>query len=58
MPSGNRVARVRDPLGNLWWVMTRMEEVSEQEIDRRYGEKERVDAMQHVQNTDLFDLAH
>jgi PhnB protein len=48
MPWGDRVARVRDPLGDLWWVMTRMEEVSEEEIGRRFGEKEYVDAMQYV----------
>jgi len=56
MPWGDRVARVRDPLGNLWWIMTRIEEVSEDEIGRRYGEKEYIDAMQYVQSTDFFDV--
>lgn len=56
MPWGDRVARVRDPLGNLWWIMTRLEEVSEEEIGRRYGEKEYIDAMQYVQSTDFFDV--
>jgi len=36
--------------------MTRIEEVSEDEIGRRYGEKEYIDAMQYVQSTDFFDV--
>lgn len=56
MPWGDRVAPVRDPLGNLWWVMTRMEEISEEEMGRRSGEKEYVDAMHYVQSTDFFAL--
>ncbi len=56
MPWGDRVARVRDPLGNLWWIMTRIEDVSEDEIGRRSGEKEYIDAMQYVQSTDFFNL--
>ena len=51
---GDRVARVRDPLGNLWWIMTRMENLSEEEMGRRSGEKEYIDAMQYVQSAEFF----
>jgi uncharacterized glyoxalase superfamily protein PhnB len=54
MPWGDRVARVRDPLGNLWWLMTRIEDVSPEEMERRYGEKRYVDAMDYVQNAEFF----
>jgi PhnB protein len=54
MPWGDRVARVRDPLGNLWWLMTRLEELSPEEMERRYGEKEYIDAMEYVQNAEFF----
>ena len=54
MPWGDRVARVRDPLGNLWWLMTRTEEVSTEEMEARSGQKEYVDAMAYVQNAEFF----
>jgi uncharacterized glyoxalase superfamily protein PhnB len=54
MPWGDRVCRVRDPLGNIWWIMTRVEEVSQEEIEKRFGQKEYIDAMQYVQNADFF----
>lgn len=54
MPWGDRVCRVRDPLGNLWWIMERTEEVSPEEEGRRYGEKKYIDAMEYVQNARFF----
>jgi PhnB protein len=57
MPWGDRVARVRDPLGNLWWLMTRIEDVSPEEMERRYGEKRYIEAMDYVQNAEFFPLA-
>ena len=54
MPWGDRICRVRDPLGNLWWLMTRIEEVSPEELERRYGEQQYIDAMSYVQSTDFF----
>jgi PhnB protein len=54
MPWGDRICRVRDPLGNLWWLMTRIEDVSPEEEERRYGEQQYLDAMSYVQGTDFF----
>jgi PhnB protein len=54
MPWGDRVARIRDPLGNLWWLMARFEDVSPEEMGRRAGEKEYIDAMDYVQNAEFF----
>jgi uncharacterized glyoxalase superfamily protein PhnB len=54
MPWGDRVCRVRDPLGNLWWIMTRIEDVDEKEIGRRYGEKEYIDAIKYVEGAEFF----
>ena len=33
---GDRGAGVRDPAGNFWWIATHKEDVSEQEIERRF----------------------
>jgi len=54
MPWGDRVCRVRDPLGNLWWIMERIEEVSPEEEEKRWGQKEYIEAMKYVQGADFF----
>lgn len=56
MPWGDRVARIRDPFSNLWWIMTRIEDLTEEEIGQRYGVKEYIDAMEYVQGADFFGL--
>lgn len=54
LPWGDRMARVKDPLGNLWWIMTRMENLTEEEIGMRYGEQKYIDAMQYVEGAEFF----
>ena len=51
---GDRVGRVRDPLGNLYWIQTRIEDVSPQELERRLTEPQFTKAMQYVQSADFF----
>jgi PhnB protein len=48
---GERVARVRDPLGNIWWIQTHVEDVSAETAEKRAGEKRYVDAMRETQDT-------
>ena len=54
MPWGDRVGRVRDPLGNLWWLMTHMEDVSPEEEGRRYGVSPWMDALAAAQAAEFF----
>jgi uncharacterized glyoxalase superfamily protein PhnB len=54
MPWGDRVARVKDPFGNLWWIMTRVEDVSLEEMERRYEQQEYIEAMEYVQGAEFF----
>ena len=51
---GDRVGRVRDPLGNLWWIQTRVEDVSPAEMERRLGDPVFIKAMEYVQSADFF----
>ncbi len=51
---GDRVGRVRDPLGNLWWIQERVEDVSPEEMERRAGEQRWMDAMAYVQGSQFF----
>jgi uncharacterized glyoxalase superfamily protein PhnB len=53
-PWGNRSARVRDPLGNLWWVMARMEDVSPEELERRWNEPKWIEVMARATDFDPF----
>lgn len=46
---GDQIGRVRDPLGNIWWIQTRLEDLDPEEIGRRAGEKKYLDAMHYVQ---------
>jgi uncharacterized glyoxalase superfamily protein PhnB len=51
---GDRVGRVLDPLGNLWWIQERIEDVSPEEMERRAGEQRWIDAMAYVQGSQFF----
>jgi len=48
---GDRVARIRDPLGNIWWLQQRVEEVSEAEMQQRWGDPRWSEPMAYVQNS-------
>jgi PhnB protein len=48
---GDRVGRVRDPLGNLWWIQERAEEPTPDEVARRFEDPKFTEAMQYVQST-------
>jgi hypothetical protein len=48
---GDRVGRVRDPLGNLWWIQARVEEVDKSEIARRLTDPVWLDRMAYVQSS-------
>lgn len=51
---GDRVGRLRDPLGNLWWIQQRIEEVGPEELERRMTDQTFVDAMAYVQSGEFF----
>ena len=48
---GDRVGRVRDPQGNLWWIQARLEDLDLREMEKRAAQKEYLDAMQRVQES-------
>lgn len=51
---GDRVGRIRDPLGNLWWIQTRVEEVDEAEMGRRMGDPAWLERLTYVQSSLAF----
>lgn len=48
---GQRGGRLRDPFGNVWWVVTVMEEVSEDEMWRRLALPAQAEVMRVAQET-------
>ena len=40
---GDRGGRVRDPLGNIWWIQTHVEDVDSEEVAKRVTEKQYLD---------------
>lgn len=53
---GDRVARLRDPLGNLWWLQERVEDPSPEEAMRRMEEPRYLRAMEQTQIMDAPGL--
>jgi len=51
---GDRVGRIRDPLGNVWWIQARVEEVSPEEMQRRLTDPVFTEAMRYVESADPF----
>lgn len=51
---GDRVARIRDPLGNIWWLQQHLEDVPQDEQARRWSDPEWSTPMEYVQES----LAH
>ncbi|HZE37354.1 MAG TPA: VOC family protein [Stackebrandtia sp.] len=51
---GEIVSRVRDPLGNLYWIHQRTENLSIEEMRRRAALPEYVAAMEYVQSARFF----
>lgn len=50
---GDRVGRVRDMQGNLYWIQERVEEVDEAEMNRRWGDPKWTAAMDYVTSAEL-----
>jgi len=51
---GDRVGRVRDPLGNLWWIQAHVENLTPQDMQRRLSDPAFTQAMAYVQSADFF----
>ncbi|MBI1879202.1 MAG: VOC family protein [Chloroflexi bacterium] len=48
---GDRVGRVRDPWGNIWWIQERLEALDFEEMMKRAGEQTAIEAMRYVQES-------
>jgi uncharacterized glyoxalase superfamily protein PhnB len=53
---GERVARIRDPQGHLWWIHERMDELDPEEMARRFADPSFQQAMAYVQESLTTEL--
>ncbi|KUL41472.1 VOC family protein [Actinoplanes awajinensis] len=53
---GDLVGRVRDPFGNVWWIQSRIEDVTPEELARRFADPQFTAAMEYLQRpeTEFF----
>lgn len=52
---GDRVGRVRDPLGNIWWIQAHVEDVDPAELASRPRDPAAMEALGYVESS--FDTA-
>ena len=56
---GDRIGRVCDPCGNIWWIQSHIEDVKPDEMARRMGRQNKyADAMREAQASLDRELAH
>jgi PhnB protein len=48
---GDRVGRVRDPLGNIWWIQERIEQPAPEVVAERFADPTFTEAMEYVRST-------
>ena len=50
---GDRVSRLLDPYGNLWWIHQRVAELTEEQMNERLGDPQLAANMEYVQSADF-----
>jgi len=53
--TGDRGGRLRDPVGNIWWIQTHQHDVSPEEMHAKFAEPDELATMQRAQES--FDQA-
>jgi uncharacterized glyoxalase superfamily protein PhnB len=48
---GDRVGRVRDPLGNIWWIQSHIEDVDPAQLAQRPAEPAAAEALRYVEES-------
>jgi len=48
---GDRGGRIKDPVGNIWWIQTHLEDVDEATMRERFGDPAELATMQRLQRS-------
>jgi PhnB protein len=49
--TGDRGCRVKDPVGNIWWLQTHLEDVDPSSLGELFADPTELDLMRHAQET-------
>ena len=55
---GDRVGRISDPFGNIWWIQTHVEDPDQEEMMKRMQEPKYIEQMQYAQDSFDHELSH
>ena len=50
-PRGDRGGRIRDPLGNIWWLVEHIEDVEPELQAQRWADPEYLESMRYAQES-------
>jgi PhnB protein len=54
---GDRVGRVKDPVGNIWWIQTHLEDVDEATARERFGDPAELAVMRELQRSFATEMS-
>jgi uncharacterized glyoxalase superfamily protein PhnB len=55
---GDRGGRIKDPVGNIWWIQTHLEDVDEATMLERFGDPAELAVMRRLQQSLDEEMAH
>jgi PhnB protein len=53
---GDRVGRVKDPFGNIWWIQTHLDDLDEEQVRERMCEPQAQKKMKYVEESLAWEL--
>lgn len=55
---GDRGGRIKDPVGNIWWIQTHLEDVDGDTMRERFQDSDEVAIMQRLQQSFNDEMSH
>jgi PhnB protein len=53
---GDRVGRIKDPFGNIWWIQTHIQDVDQKKMEERAKDPSSIKAMKYFEDTLVWEL--
>lgn len=53
---GDRVGRVKDPFGNIWWIQTHVEDVGEKTLEEKMKDPAAIEDLKYFEDTLMWEL--
>ena len=53
---GDRGGRIKDPVGNIWWIQTHLEDVDEATMRELFADPREAETMRHAQESFAVEM--